>query len=390
MAVSAQIDHPRLLIVEQDPSILSLLLRAFARPCLAAQDDAAALEVLGSCMGDVHFCHCAYDESSMACLIVVKTLKELRDVDVTNMQAVICGSTLHDADGLDVITHLRETRSDLPVIFVTTDPAQAVQAMRRGAIDVLTPPTEDDLHALPLAVERCLALQRIMSDNNKLHNELKRSLHELTDTNHQLQSVIRQLEAMARTDELTGLSNRRWFNLMLHGYWADATRNDLPLACLMIDLDGFKGVNDTLGHDCGDDMLRLAAKVIRANCREEDVPSRIGGDEFCILMANTKPDNAVGAAQRLLKAFESAVGNLPEEHPRVSMSIGISHSHQSRPAHADQLVTHADEAMYAAKSAGKNRVMVKQRKGIGLPGEPLALPMAIAKDGDARPAADAA
>jgi diguanylate cyclase (GGDEF)-like protein len=149
-------------------------------------------------------------------------------------------------------------------------------------------------------------------------------------------------------------------------------------------------VNDKLGHDCGDDMLRLAAKVIRANCREEDVPSRIGGDEFCVLMANTKADDAAQAGQRLLKAFEFAIGNLPEEHPRVSMSIGVAHVKLSRPAHADQLVTHADEAMYAAKSAGKNRVMLRLRKGVGLPGEPLALPMATTNEPSATQAKDAA
>lgn len=390
--MNIQTDQPRLLILEQDPSILALLMQAFGRPCMAPEGDSSAAEMLASSMGDSHFCHCAYESSSTACCIVVKSLRQLRDIDLANMQVAICSAVLHDADGLDAVTHLREIRPELPVIFITNDPGLAVQAMRRGAIEVLTPPTEHEIHAIPLAVEKCMALQRIMQDNQRLHLDLKRSLSELTATNHQLQSVIRQLETMARTDELTGLSNRRWFNLMLHGHWAEALRTDLPLACLMIDLDNFKSVNDSLGHDAGDDMLRLAAKVIRANCREVDIPSRIGGDEFCVLMAGARPEDAAMVAQRILSAFDAAVSHLPEEHPRASMSIGVSHAELSRPAHADQLVTHADEAMYAAKSAGKSRVMLRQRKGVGLPGEtaPIALPAAAMRESAKIDRADAA
>jgi diguanylate cyclase (GGDEF)-like protein len=390
--VNIQTDHPRLLILEQDPSILALLMQAFGRPCLVPEGDSSAAELLISSMGDTHFCHCAYESGSTACCIVAKSLAQLRNVDLTNLQVVICGAVLRDADGLDAVAHLRDIRPELPVIFITNDPGLAVQAMRCGAIEVLTPPTEHEIHAIPLAVEKCMALQRIMQDNQRLHLDLKRSLTELTATNHQLQSIIRQLETMARTDELTGLSNRRWFNLMLHGHWAESLRADLPLACLMIDLDNFKSVNDSLGHDAGDDMLRLAAKVIRANCREVDIPSRIGGDEFCILMAGARPDDAAMVAHRILTAFNDAVSHLPADHPRASMSIGVAHAAMSGPTHADQLVTHADEAMYASKGAGKNRVMLRQRKGVGLPGEtaPIALPAAAMRESAKLDRADAA
>jgi diguanylate cyclase (GGDEF)-like protein len=223
------------------------------------------------------------------------------------------------------------------------------------------------LSMLPLAVEKSMIHQRIKQENDRLHSELKRSLAELAVTNQQLQAVIRQLEAMARTDELTGLSNRRWFNLMLQGNWADSIRNGLPLACLMIDLDGFKSVNDTMGHHHGDELLRLAAKVIRANCREVDVPARYGGDEFCVLMGHTEPHEAAMVAERVLREFLHAMRNRPANEPPVSMSIGLSHINLSKPASAEQLVSHADEAMYAAKSAGKQRVMIRAADGVYLP-----------------------
>jgi diguanylate cyclase (GGDEF)-like protein len=196
---------------------------------------------------------------------------------------------------------------------------------------------------------------------------LKSSLSDLAVTNHQLQSVIRQLEAMARTDELTGLANRRWLNLMLQGHWAEALRHGLPLACLMIDMDEFKSVNDTCGHSQGDELLKLASKVIRANCRQVDIPARFGGDEFCVLMGHTEPQEAIIVAHRIMREFDYAVQNRPADEPKISMSIGVAHISMSRPANADQLLIHADEALYAAKTSGKRRVMMCESTGKCVP-----------------------
>jgi diguanylate cyclase (GGDEF)-like protein len=151
---------------------------------------------------------------------------------------------------------------------------------------------------------------------------------------------------------------------MLQGSWAEAARNNLPLSCLMIDLDGFKALNDRMGHHRGDEVLRLAAKVIRANSRAVDVPARYGGDEFCVLMAHTEAEEAMLVAERILREFRHATRLAPEEEPPMGMSIGVSHINLSRPISGDQLVTHADEALYAAKQAGKNRVMLRESSGV--------------------------
>jgi diguanylate cyclase (GGDEF)-like protein len=150
---------------------------------------------------------------------------------------------------------------------------------------------------------------------------------------------------------------------MLEGTWAEAVRHNLPLAFLMIDLDGFKTVNDNLGHQRGDDLLRLAARVLRANCRQVDVAARYGGDEFCVLMPHTEADEALAVADRILREFDIAAGSIPGQ-PEISMSIGVSQINLSRPINADQLVSHADQAMYAAKSGGKKRVMIREREGV--------------------------
>jgi diguanylate cyclase (GGDEF)-like protein len=295
--------------------------------------------------------------------MVIESLVQLHAADLSQSDVVLCAASLSDASGLDALAYIRGARPQLPVIVIGADSSMAVEAIRGGALDFILASDVRNLDNLPLAVEKCLVHQRIMHENERLHSDLKSSLADLAVTNHQLQSVIRQLEAMARTDELTGLANRRWFNLMLQGHWAEALRHALPLACLMIDMDEFKRVNDMCGHTQGDDVLRLAARVIKANCREVDVAARFGGDEFCVLMGHTHAGEAAQVARRIQREFEFALRGRPAEEPRVGMSIGISHIMLSRPASAEQLLRHADEAMYAAKAAGKQRVMMRQTDG---------------------------
>jgi diguanylate cyclase (GGDEF)-like protein len=185
--------------------------------------------------------------------------------------------------------------------------------------------------------------------------------------NQQLHTVIEQLESMARTDDLTRLSNRRWLNLMLQGNWAEAMRNDLPLACIMIDLDGFKALNDECGHQKGDELLRLVGKIIQANCRAVDTTARYGGDEFCVLMPHTEPHEAVQVAERIASEFELAASQMEQGEHRVGISIGLAHINLSRPVNAEQLISHADEALYAAKSSGKQRIAIRDRDGVYAP-----------------------
>lgn len=313
--------------------------------------------------GHVRRCGCGHVNPDDACCVTVDSLAQLHGLDLSQSDMVICATSLSDGSGLDALAYIRGTAPELPVILLGPDCSMAVEAIRGGAIDFVDTDQHQDLVKLPQVVEKCLIHQRIKQENERLHRDLKASLSELAVTNHQLQSVIRQLEAMARTDELTGLANRRWLNLMLQGHWAEALRHSLPLACLMIDMDAFKAVNDRCGHTHGDELLRLAAKVIRANCRQVDIPARFGGDEFCVLMGHTEPQEAIIVAHRILREFDYAMRNRPADEPKVTMSIGVSHLTLSRPLNAEQLVSHADEALYAAKAAGKQRVMVREHDG---------------------------
>lgn len=330
--------------------------------------DRTCLAVVNRCWSDEPVCcDCADRSPDRACCVVIDSLAHLHQLDLYQFDVVICSMSLRDGNGLDALVYIQGMRSELAVILTGGDASLAVEAIRAGAVDFIVTTTLSDLQTLPLVVEKGLVHQRIKQENERLHGDLKRSLNELAVTNHQLQAVIRQLETMARTDELTGLANRRWLNLMLQGSWAEATRNNLPLACLMIDLDGFKALNDRMGHQRGDEVLRLASKVIRANSRAVDVPARYGGDEFCVLMAHTDAAEAMMVAERILREFRHATRLAPEEEPPMGMSIGVSHINLSRPINADQLMIHADEALYAAKQSGKNRVVLREATGVSEP-----------------------
>jgi diguanylate cyclase (GGDEF)-like protein len=128
----------------------------------------------------------------------------------------------------------------------------------------------------------------------------------------------------------------------------------------MIDLDGFKRFNDRFGHQKGDEILRLAARVLEANCRTIDVSARFGGDEFCVLMPHAEPDAAIRIAHRIAAAFDEAIAAVVEEGVAVSMSVGVSHLQINEPLSADELVLFADKAMYKAKSVPDKRVVMSE------------------------------
>ncbi|HEY4081959.1 MAG TPA: EAL domain-containing protein [Burkholderiaceae bacterium] len=186
----------------------------------------------------------------------------------------------------------------------------------------------------------------------------------LQSANKDLQSANDELQRRAFMDPLTGLANRLLFEDRLQHALARCERNTHSrassrrqerLAVLCIDLDGFKPVNDSLGHSAGDEVLRVVAQRLRGSARESGTIARIGGDEFMLLMEDVSGSaDAVAVARRLLKALEAPI--VHQQQPlHVSASIGIA----LHPEHGgDKLMQHADAAMYAAKRAGGKTFVV--------------------------------
>lgn len=168
----------------------------------------------------------------------------------------------------------------------------------------------------------------------------------------------RQLERIAHFDALTGLPNRTLFSDRLAQAMAQASRRGGRLALAYIDLDGFKAVNDTYGHKAGDDLLVKIAQRMKDSLRDGDTVARLGGDEFVALLIDL-PDvqSSVPLLMRLLEATSRPI-TTPLATLHVSGSVGVTFYPQESPIVADQLLRQADQAMYQAKLAGKNRYHV--------------------------------
>jgi diguanylate cyclase (GGDEF)-like protein len=173
----------------------------------------------------------------------------------------------------------------------------------------------------------------------------------------QLAETNRALEFMTLHDPLTGLPNRRLFMDRLTSAITHAKRNKGMMALLYMDLDGFKHINDTLGHEAGDILLKMVADRLTATVRQEDTVARIGGDEFVIVLAEVSRHDAV---ERLMSKLLLAVAQpylIAAQQVNMTTSIGVA----LYPAHGldnETLLQQADAAMYAAKQAGKNNYRI--------------------------------
>lgn len=180
--------------------------------------------------------------------------------------------------------------------------------------------------------------------------------HLLPQLVYPLRNALLYLEALraARTDALTGVGNRAGLQIQLQREWELARRNGTPFSLIVIDLDHFKAINDTYGHDSGDGVLRTAAASLTGTVRGGDIVFRFGGEEFVALLSNTPMAGAMRLAERIRKdipktEYLSAHGPL-----KVTASLGVA-SLKPRES-AEQLLHRADEALYRAKAAGRNRV----------------------------------
>ena len=171
-------------------------------------------------------------------------------------------------------------------------------------------------------------------------------------------ALQKQLQHSALHDQLTGLANRTLLQERMDEALAGATRTRLPIAALFLDLDGFKAVNDYLGHAVGDSVLRQVAGRLRTEVRMTDVIGRFGGDEFVVICPETDEDAATAIAERIRRAIGAPYDGLLPGF-RVTSSIGVAiHDDSTGTLSADALFTKADEAMYRSKNAGKDCVTV--------------------------------
>ena len=171
--------------------------------------------------------------------------------------------------------------------------------------------------------------------------------------------LLEQVQRLAATDGLTKIANRRTFEATLEREVARATRSAEHLSLVMVDIDYFKNLNDTHGHQAGDEVLRNVAAALSCECRDFDTPARYGGEEFAIILPGCGPEEALDIAERLRRSVSAAPSIVP-----ITASAGVA-TYPSHAGDADTLVRAADEALYASKHGGRDRTSVS----LGVPPE---------------------
>jgi diguanylate cyclase (GGDEF)-like protein len=244
---------------------------------------------------------------------------------------------------------------DIPVLVITgrADDAVLQRAFAAGAHDFIPKPAGPA--ELLARVRSALNLKREL-------DQRKARERELVEVTERLKRLNDELRRVAVLDELTGIPNRRYFNLLVRQEWARAAREVHPLAVLLIDVDLFKGYNDHYGHPAGDACLaRIAGTLHTLTRRPGDAVARYGGEEFVALLAHTAARGAATVAEGLRAAVEDLnIEHAASPFGRVTISVGVASAVADRNSTPDRLLSAADHALYDAKSGGRNRVVVFQ------------------------------
>jgi diguanylate cyclase (GGDEF)-like protein len=265
-------------------------------------------------------------------------------------QIIISDWIMPGMDGISLCKALRETEEGQQMYFIVLSALeqddQLVEAFESGVDDYLTKPFTPRVLAARLRAG--LRVIRLQEEARRDNENMRRFAAELAVANRRLQQA-------ALTDPLTGLPNRRYAMDRLEQEWAASSRNQRPLACLMIDFDRFKQINDTHGHDMGDLVLRQASTLLRKEARTEDVICRMGGEEFLVISPDTTLAAATHLGERLRTAIARTRFTSGTVHCTGSISVGVA-QRDADMLRLDEMIKAADNALYVAKATGRDRV----------------------------------
>ena len=262
----------------------------------------------------------------------------LRAVEESPPDLVLLDVMMPKVDGMEVARRIKANKSlpFIPIIMQTAlDSAEdTIEGLDAGADDYITKPI--NFAVLEARVRTQLRVKALVE---------------------QVQQQADELLHVSRTDALTGLDNRRYLEERLDEAFEHARRLSEPFAVLMCDLDKFKSVNDTYGHQAGDAVLQQLADVLRSEVREIDRIGRYGGEEFMLLLPGTTLDAAVHFGERVRQAVAARTFTIPGGTLRRTLSAGAAGYPHPRLSTTDALVKAADDALYVAKETGRNRVV---------------------------------
>lgn len=324
---------------------LELPLTAFKVRVLLVDDQLLVVEAVRRMLADqpdIEFHFVTDPGQALACALRLQPTVILQDLVMPNV------------DGFDLIRTYRGTDGlqHVPIIVLSAkdEPKLKAHGFAVGANDYLV--------KLP---DRLELLARVRYHSGAHISRLQRdeAFHFLRESQKNLADANIELQKLAALDSLTGIANRRRFDEAMHVEWQRGQRQRRPLSLLMCDVDCFKMYNDSFGHMAGDLCLKKAAAVL-TSClkRTTDLAARYGGEEFAIVLPDTDAAGARKVAEDCLRQLEELAIDHPQSpHSVVTMSIGIATLVPSAEQDAGDMVESADRALYAAKSAGRNRAV---------------------------------
>jgi two-component system, cell cycle response regulator len=252
---------------------------------------------------------------------------------------VITDWMMPDLSGIELCEHIRNLASQaytyLIILTGITEKDKLVKGLAAGADDYLTKPFHSDELLARVGVGR-----------------------RIVELHRQLEAKNLLLEELALTDSLTGLPNRRAIEAWATRQLSGAARYGFSFLVVVADLDHFKTVNDTHGHDAGDKVLKKFSEILKTNSRRSDICGRIGGEEFLFILTHTTQENAGVVIERIRAELQATKFDFDGSSLTVTASFGLAGFAGTQAPDFNRLVSQADAALYAAKRSGRNRIEI--------------------------------
>ncbi|TAE57761.1 MAG: diguanylate cyclase [Nostocales cyanobacterium] len=286
------------------------------------------------------------DKEGYEVTLVSSGYQALERVYSAKPDLILLDLMMPDIDGLEVCEKIKSdpTINDIPIIFISASQEQShlLQAFEKGAVDYVTKP-----------FNTAELLARV-----KMHLELKYSRQKLAKLLEEQVALVQELERLANTDSLTGIWNRRHLFIIGTQEFNRSQRYNLSFSVLLIDIDHFKKINDTYGHNIGDEVIIFMTKIVNNNLRQPDCFGRFGGEEFVILLPETDADEGFIVAERIRNSIQNQYLEVADQKVSITISIGIS-SYCLGDKNIDAIIQRADQALYQAKNQGRNQVITQ-------------------------------
>jgi diguanylate cyclase (GGDEF)-like protein len=321
---------------------------------LAVDDNPLNLQVLASII----------EELGYECILAMSGEEAFKALTVDNPDLILLDIMMPGMDGYEVCETIKKDPKliDIPVIFLTAkaDGEDIIKGFSVGGADYVLKPFNSS--ELKMRIKTHVELKRSKDKLNLVNTELDntnsdllKALEAVKQKNEQLDDVLVELKLTSITDPLTGLSNRRHIMEELEKVVASYKRYKNVFSLIIADIDFFKKVNDTYGHDCGDYVLQQVSKIFKQCLRKQDTLSRWGGEEFLLLIPHTDANGAIKLAERMRLLIDKNILSYCGHDFSITVTFGVSS--YIKDEKFDETIKRADSALYSGKESGRNCVV---------------------------------